>query len=56
MKQTNQQTIDLYVKSVELAKRKDGLGNQEKKILNRFKILLRSGATENADNELASMG
>lgn len=56
MEQTNQQTIDLYVKAVELAKQKEGLGNQDKMLLNRFKILLRSGATEDADNELARMG
>lgn len=35
----NQQTINLYVKAVELAKQKDGLGNQDKMLLNRFKIL-----------------
>ena len=52
----NQQTIDLYVKAVELAIQKEGLGNQDKMLLNRFKILLRSGATEDADNELARMG
>lgn len=56
MEQTNQQTIDLYVKAVELAKQKEGLSNQDKMILNRFKILLRSGATEDADDELAQMG
>lgn len=56
MEQTNQQTIDLYVKAVELAKQKEGLGNQDKMLLNRFKILLRSGATEDANNELARMG
>lgn len=52
----NQQTIDLYVKAVNLAKQKDGLGNQDKMLLNRFKILLRSGATEDADSELALVG
>lgn len=56
MKQTNQQTIDLYVKAVEQAKQMKGLGNQDKLLLNWFKILLRSGATEGADNELARMG
>ena len=53
---TNQQTIDLYVNAVELAMQKEGLGNQDKMLLNRFKILLRSGATEDADSELARMG
>lgn len=53
---TNQQTIDLYVNAVELAKQKEGLGNQDKMLLNQFKILLRSGATEDADDELARMG
>lgn len=52
----NQQIIDLYVKAVELAMQKEGLGNQDKMILNRFKILLRSGATEDADNELTQIG
>jgi len=56
MEQTNQQTIDLYVKAVDLAKQKEGLSNQDKMILNRFKILLRSGATEDADNELTRIG
>lgn len=56
MKQIEQQTIDLYVKAVDLAKSKAGLSNQDKVLLNRFKMLLRSGATEDADNELAQMG
>lgn len=56
MNKTVQQTIDLYVKAVELAKQKEGLGNQDKMLLNRFKILLRSGATDDADDELAKMG
>ena len=56
MEQTNQQTINLYVKAVELAKQKEELGHQDKMLLNRFKILLRSGATEDADSELARMG
>lgn len=51
-----QPTIDLYLKAVDLAKQKEGLGNQDKMLLNRFKILLRSGATEDADVELARMG
>ena len=45
---TNQQTIDLYVNAVELAMQKEGLGNQDKMLLNRFKILLRSGAQTDA--------
>lgn len=48
MQQTNQQTIDLYIKAVELVKQKNGLGNQDKMLLNRFKILLRSGAQTDA--------
>ena len=56
MKQIEQQTIDLYVKAVDLAKSKAGLSNQDKVLLNRFKMLLRSGATKDADNELAQMG
>ena len=56
MNSKEQRTIDLYVKAVEMAKQKEGLGNQDKMLLNRFKILLRSGATEDADNELARMG
>ncbi len=51
-----QDTIDLYVKAVDLAKEKEGLGNQEKLLLNRFKILLRSGAVDDADNEMAQIG
>lgn len=52
----NQQTIDLYVKAVDLAKQKEGLSNQDKILLNRFKILLRSGAAEDADSELTRIG
>ena len=53
---TKQETIDLYVKAVDLAKEKDGLSNQDKILLNRFKILLRSGAVEDANSELAQVG
>ena len=52
----NQETIDLYIKAVEFAKDKDGLGNQDKLLLNRFKILLRSGSPSDADREMALMG
>lgn len=41
--------IDLYVHALDLAKEKEGLSNQDKMLLNRFKILLRSGVVENAD-------
>lgn len=47
---------DLYVQAVDLAKEKEGLSNQDKLILNRFKMLLRSGAVEDADNEIARIG
>ena len=50
---TNLETIDLYVRAVDLAKEKEGLGNQDKLLLNRFKILLRSGAVSDADSEMA---
>lgn len=53
---TTQVTIDLYVQAVDLAKEKEGIGNQEKLILNRFKILLRSGAVNDADSEMAQIG
>lgn len=53
---TTQETIDLYVQAVDLAKEKEGIGNQEKLILNRFKILLRSGAVNDADSEMAQIG
>ena len=48
--------IDLYVQAVDLAKEKDGLSNQDKLLLNRFKMLLRSGAVVDADSEIARMG
>lgn len=48
--------IDLYVQAVDTAKEREGLSNQEKLILNRFKMLLRSGAVEDADSEIARMG
>ena len=50
------ETIDLYVQAVDLAKEKEGIGNQEKLVLNRFKILLRSGAVSDADSEMAQIG
>jgi len=53
---TNQQTIDLYVNAVELAMQKEGLTNQEKMILNRFKILLRNDAVDEANREFAQIG
>ena len=48
--------IDLYVQAVDMAKEKEGLSNQDKLLLNRFKMLLRSGAVEDADSEIARMG
>ena len=53
---SKQDIIDLYVKAVDLTKDKKELSNQEKLILNRFKIVLRSGAVEVADSEIAQMG
>ena len=53
---TNQDTIDLYVKAVDLAKQKDGLENKDKMILNKFKLLLLSGAESDADREMAQIG
>lgn len=53
---TNQEIIDLYAQAVDLAKEKEGLGNQDKLLLNRFKILLRSGAVSDADSEMAQIG
>ena len=53
---TNQETIDLYVQAVDLAKEKEGIGNQEKLLLNQFRILLRSGAVSDADSEMAQIG
>lgn len=50
------QVIDWYVKAVDLAKQGKGLSNQEKMILNKFKILLLSGATGDANRELAQIG
>ncbi len=53
---TNQKTIDLYVQAVDLAKEKEGIGNQEKLLLNQFRILLRSEAVSDADSEMAQVG
>ena len=53
---TNQDTIDLYVKAVDLAKQKAGLENKDKMILNKFKLLLLSGAESDADREVAQIG
>lgn len=52
----NQDIIDLYVQAVDLAKEKEGLSNQSKMILNKFKILLRSGAASDADSDIARIG
>ena len=46
----------MYVKAVDLAKQGEGLSNQDEMILNKFKILLLSGATGDADRELAQIG
>ena len=51
-----QDTVDLYIKAIDLAKEKEGLMNQDKMILNRFKILLRSDAADVADKEYARVG
>ena len=48
--------VDLYVNAIDLAKENPTLSNQEKALLNRFKILLRSGAVEDANSEIALMG
>ena len=48
--------VDLYVNAINLAKENPALSNQEKALLNRFKILLRSGAVEEANSEMALMG
>lgn len=45
---TKQDTIDLYLKAIDLAKEREGMTNQEKMILNRFKILLRNDAVDEA--------
>ena len=49
-------SIDFFVQAIDLAKEKEVLSNQEKLILNRFKISLRSGAVEDADSEIARVG
>ena len=51
-----QEPIDLYVNAIDLAKENPTLSNQEKALLNRFKILLRSAAVEEANSEMALMG
>ena len=48
--------FDLYVNAIDLAKDNPTLSNQEKALLNRFKILLRSEAVEEANSEMALMG
>lgn len=51
-----EQTIDLYLQAIDLAKEKEGLTNQEKMILNRFIILLRNDAVDEANREFAQIG
>lgn len=48
--------VDLYVNPIDLAKDNPTLSNQGKALLNRFKILLRSEAVEEANSETALMG
>ena len=51
-----QETVELYVNAIDLATDNPTLSNQGKALLNRFKILLRSGAVEKANSEMALMG
>lgn len=51
-----QNTFDLYVQAIDLAKERADLLNLDKMLLNRFKILLRSGAVEDVDRDFAQMG
>lgn len=51
-----QEPRDIYVNAIDVAKENPSLSNQEKALLNRFKILLRSGAVEEANSEMALMG
>ena len=51
-----QRLIDLYVKAIDLAKDREGLTNQEKMILNKFKIILRSDVADEANKEFAWIG
>jgi hypothetical protein len=52
----NHQIIDLYLKAVDLAKQREGLSNQDKMILNKFKILLLGDVTDDVDKEYAQIG
>ena len=49
-------SIDLYIKAIDLAKEKEGLTNQDKIKENRFKILLRSDAADVAEKEYTRVG
>lgn len=51
-----QEPLDLYVDAIDYAKENPALSNLEKALLNRFKVLLRSGAIEVANSEMALMG
>ena len=51
-----QNTIDLYVKSIDLAKDEEGLTNQDKLILSKFRVLLRGDSVDKADKEIAQVG
>lgn len=50
------EVVDLYVKAIDLAKENSSLSNQEKALLNKFKILLLSGSVEDVDREMSQWG
>lgn len=51
-----QETVELYVKAIDIAKANPSMSNQEKALLNKFKVLLLSGSVEDVDRDMAQFG
>ena len=51
-----QETVEFYVKAIDLAKENPTLSNQEKALLNKFNVLLLSGSVEDVDRNMAQFG
>ena len=46
----------LYVKAIDTAKENPTLSNQEKSLLNKFKIIMLSGSLDDVDREMTQLG
>ena len=51
-----QDIVELYVKAIDIAKANPFLSNQEKALMNKFKVILLSGSVEDVDRDVAQFG